>query len=328
MTSIKKFKIIFLLSVFYFLLSTFAHAQSLSLKSAKTSYNVGDSFSVSLVLDTGGQIINTINGSIGIPLDKFQILETRYGNSIISLWVERPAINANRTITFSGGVPGGFGGSSGPILSFSLKAKEAGSGKIGLQDVKVLLNDGQGTELKNISLKILTLTIKEPPPAPKVEKKAPPKPKEEKVEEIKEVYLPPPDTIPPESFIPLVSRNHSVADNKYFVSFFAVDKDSGISRYEITEEPLILSYITSKFDKPAIAGESLYVLRGQWWAYKVVVRVYDQAGNSAEGTALKPFRPILILIFVAILIISAIVITYFVSRRSNPRKSLLSKKPK
>jgi hypothetical protein len=317
MAKIKKIKIIFLLSTFFFLFSAYcASAQSLSLTSAKNSYNFGDSFSVSLSIDTGGKIVNTISGAINIPADKFQILETRYGNSIISLWVERPTINSGAgAITFAGGVPGGFGGSNGPILSFSLKAKKAGSGTASLEGIKVLLNDGLGTELKNISLKTLTLTIKEPPPAPKAEEKVLPKPEEEKP--VEEVYLPLPDTTPPESFIPLVSRNQSVADNKYFVSFFAVDKDTGISRYEIMEKPLILSYITSKFDTPFLQGESPYVLKGQWWSYKVIVRVYDQAENYTDEDVIKPFHPVVLVIFALILVVSTFLITRFASR---PRK--------
>ena len=306
-------KFIFLLSTFYFLFSISAvDAQSLSLTSAKNSYNVGDSFSVSLSINTGGNIINTISGTIRVPTDKFQILETRYGNSIISLWVERPTINSGAgTIIFAGGVPGGFSGSSGPILSFVLKAKKTGTSAVSLEGIKVLLNDGLGTELKNVNLKTLSLTIKEPAPLPKIEKE-----KEKEEPKVEEVYIPAPDTIPPENFFPMVSKNQAVADNKYFVSFFAVDKDTGVSRYEITEKPLILTYFTSKFDKPPQAGESPYVLRGQWWAYKVIVRAYDQAGNYTDGTALKPFHPLLILIFALIAVILAIIITYFVSKKT------------
>lgn len=291
------------------ILPQITNAQSLSLTSAKNTYFKGDSFQVSLSINTAGQTINTIEGVISVPLDKFQILETRYGNSIISLWVERPKIDSGKgIISFTGGIPGGFGGSNGPILSFTLKAKQTGSGQISLKDIKVLLNDGQGTELKNISLKTLTLTIKEPLPVPEEEEKP------------VEVYLPPADTIPPESFYPLVSRNASVADNKYFVSFFAVDKDSGISHYEIAEKPLILSYITSKFDKSATAGESPYVLKGQLWAYKVIVRAYDQAGNYREGTAVKNLHPIIIWILIILLVIISVAITYFLPRPRQRKK--------
>ncbi len=318
MTKIPKVKIIFLLSTFYFLFSVSVYAQSIFLNSARTSYNVGDSFSVSLNIDTGGQIINTISGSISVPTDKFQIMETRYGNSIISLWVERPKIDSGSgIISFAGGVPGGFGGSNGPILSFVLKAKKTGTSALALDNIKVLLNDGLGTELKNIASKGLSLSIGEAP----VKKPTPPSEKGEP--KIEEIYVPSPDNIPPEDFFPMVSKNSKVADNKYFVSFFAVDKDTGVSRYEITEKPLILSYITSKFNKPWTAGESPYVLRGQWWAYKVVVRAYDQAGNYKEGIVLKPFHPVVLAIFAVLLVMITFLITRFISRPRPRHKRMI-----
>ncbi len=311
MDKISKFKLIFLISTFYFLFSISAQAQSLSLTSSKTSYSVGDSFSVSLNINTGGNIINTISGTISIPADRFQILETRYGNSIVTLWVEKPKTDyANGVISFVGGIPGGFGGSNGPILSFVLKAKKTGSGSVSFKEAKVLLNDGLGTELKNVGLKILALNVSQAPvkkPTPKVE----------------EVYVSSPDAVPPEQFYPMISSNPGVADNKYFVSFFAVDKDTGVSRYEIMEKPLILTNITSKFDKPRQAGESPYVLRGQWWAYKIIVRAYDQAGNYTDGVASKPFHPVIFLIFACILVAGTFFITRLISRPRRKNKKIV-----
>ena len=277
-----------------------ANAQSLILKAPKAAYSVGDSFQVSLSIDTKGQVINTLSGTIKIPTSYLQIIDIRYGNSIVSLWVERPAINAAAgTITFTGGVPGGFSGSAGPILSFGVRAKKAGAAAISFGDIKVLLNDGLGTELKNISLSALNLTIKEAPlPSPKPKPGAPtPPPPPPKAE-----YIPPPDTVPPEDFIPVVSRHPTVADNKYFVSFFAVDKDSGVSRYEIIESPFILSWLTKQFDASPAVADTPYILQGQYWAYNVLVRACDQAENCKEAYAGKPFHPYLINVFVLILL--------------------------
>ena len=311
----QKSKFIFPLLAFCFLFSAIpALAQSLDLKSAKSSYNVGDSFSVSLSLNTDGQSINTISGAVSIPTDKFQIMDVRYGSSIISLWVDKPAINyGNGTIIFTGGIPGGYNGSSGPILSFGLKAKKVGSDVVGLQDIKVLLNDGIGTELKNISLKTLSLNISEAPP--KLIKETPAVP-----DKTEEIYAPAPDIIPPENFIPVVSRHPSIENNKFFASFFAVDKDTGISYYEVEEKPFLLSWITDKFNKPFIKADSPNILRGQYWSYRIVVRAYDQAGNYTTGFADKPFSPVVLLIFVVILILAAVLITRYASRRQHRKK--------
>ena len=76
-------------------------AENLILTSPKTSYRVGDSFSVSLVLDTKGKSINTLSGIVVVPKEKLQIVDVRYGSSIISLWVERPTLNTSvGTISF------------------------------------------------------------------------------------------------------------------------------------------------------------------------------------------------------------------------------------
>ena len=291
---------------------TIVNAQSLILKSSKSVYQVGDSFSVSLVLDTKGKSINTLRGKIIVPPGKFQILDVRSGNSIISLWVEKPAVNyTTGEITFTGGVPGGFSGSNGPIFSFGVKAKSKGSASLSLDDIKLLLNDGLGTEIPGVEKISLALNIK---PASAVTKPAltPAKPKE--------VYQPPADTTPPEDFIPLVSQHPGIADNKYFVSFFAVDKDSGIDRYEIKETPWLLPFLKYNFVK----GESPYILKNQLWRTNISVRAYDQSGNYKDAFATKPFATIIIVIFAGIAALTAIaIILIFLKRwpKSSAKKS-------
>src|SRR3989344_3586500 len=291
-----------------------AGADNLILKSAKTIYQVGDSFSVSLVLDTKGQSVNTLGATILVDKTRLQIVDVRYWSSIISLWVERPAINSTAgTITFTGGIPGGFSGSAGPILSFGVKARAEGSAAINLKDIKILLNDGKGTELSGATSGILKLSIVKAAVKPAVPAGAPEKPKE--------VYVPPPDIIPPENFIPLVSRHPTIGDNKYFVSFFAVDKDSGVSYYEIRESPLILSLITTKFDTLPARGETPYILKGQFWAYKITVRACDQAGNCTDAFVQKPLHPIAAAAIVLILLILAVLWTRWIYKpRRRPRK--------
>ncbi|OGF62283.1 hypothetical protein A2926_04305 [Candidatus Giovannonibacteria bacterium RIFCSPLOWO2_01_FULL_44_40] len=290
-----------------------ASAQSLVLKAPKTTYNVGDSFQVTLSVNTEGKSINTLSGKIQFPTSKFQILDTRYGNSIISLWVERPTVSGG-TISFTGGIPGGFSGSAGPILSFGVKARAEGSASISLSDIKILLNDGLGTEAQ-ASAAPFKLTIKKAPPVPKATEDAAPAPKE--------VYVPPSDTSPPESFIPMISRHPTVADNKYFVSFFAVDKDTGIGKYQIREEPLIVSLITTKFNTELRDAESPYILKGQYWTYEVVVRACDQAGNCTEGFAVKPLSPAIEAAFILALVLISIFITRWIYKPRHPQHRMV-----
>ena len=271
-----------------FIIPLVGRAQAVLFQSAKTSYRVGDSFQVSVMLDTKGKPVNTISGAVSVPTDKFQIFDVRYGSSIVSLWVERPVINAAAgTIAFTGGIPGGYNGSSGPILSFGLKAKATGQSALAFDGIKILLNDGMGTEAVNVTAGKLALLISAALPAPKTEEKTAPLPAEGQ-------YTPPPDTTPPENFMPMVSRHPSVGDNRYFVSFFAVDKDSGIARYEIEERPWLIEKLTRALNGAPQAAESPHILQQQWWASRVMVRAFDQAGNPREAEAFKNFHPIVI----------------------------------
>ncbi len=164
------------------------------------------------------------------------------------------------------------------------RAKTSGNVTLLPRAVSVLLNDGAGTEAKNVSIKPLQLSIVAAPKAAPAAGAALPVVK-------KEVSLA--DKTAPESFTPLVSRHPLVADNRYFISFFAVDKDSGIDHYEVREEPFLISLFSNRFIRDWTRSETPYVLSIQWWASTVRVRAVDRAGNITEASAPKPFHPVL-----------------------------------
>jgi hypothetical protein len=286
-------------------------AESLNLKTTKTSYRVGDSFQVSVSIDAGANSINTISGKIKIPTDFFQISNLRYGDSIVTLWVEKPAIDqVSGQISFAGGIPGGFNSKVGQILTFGLKAKKAGSVSLTSADVGVLLNDGQGTPLAGLTTPNLKLTILEALPPPVAPKKDPETPLPPPAP-VPEVYTPPVDTVTPEGFMPLVSKHPNIADNKYFVSFSAVDKDSGISYYEVKEIPDSLPFWETDWEK----SDGLYVLKNQYWMTKVVVRAYDQQGNYTDGEAYKSMDPSLAGVLAGL----AVTLLFYFRKLSTPR---------
>ncbi len=294
-----KFLVVILISSFWFLASS-VHAQSLLFSSSKTTYRVGDNFQVTLSINTGGRAINTISGTVDVPTLETPIVDVRYGSSIVPLWVQKPAIDRSRgVITFAGGIPGGYNG-SGEILRFGLQAKRTGKAVISLKDVEVLLNDGKGTKLAGLGLPPLTFTILVALPKPPPEEK-----KEKMPAEPEEVYAPPVDTRPPEPFTPLVARHQSVADNKYFVSFFAVDKDTGISHYIIHERPIVLTLLTAKWDAETRVEQGPYVLKNQLWPTHMIVQAYDQAGNAREASADAPIHPLFLVMVGGVVIVGA-----------------------
>ncbi len=280
--------------------------------SGKTNYHVGDSFQVVVNLDAGANSVNTISGKISVPTDYFDISSLRYGTSIVTLWVEKPAVDSSAgQITFTGGIPGGFNSRTGQVLSFVLKAKKVGTATLSLSDAKVLLNDGQGTELKNLNLPPLSVSISKALTAP-TPGKISPEP---------QVYTPPVDNTPPEAFIPLVSRHPSIGDNSYFVSFSAVDKDSGIAYYQVKETPWLLPFGAEDW----VRADSPYILKYQLWPTEVTVRAFDQQGNHTDGDSWKPIDPAFAVGIFALLVLLAYICRSLSTKKPIKPKSKMVK---
>jgi len=92
---------------------------SLYLSPSTGTYNIGDTFSVILNVDTEGKSINAAEGNLSFPKDKLRVLNISRGSSIFNLWTQEPSFsNSDGTITFGGGLPHpGYIGSSGSILT-------------------------------------------------------------------------------------------------------------------------------------------------------------------------------------------------------------------
>jgi len=287
------------LFLIFFFLPTLIFAQSVSLHATYSAYSVGDSALVTVSVNSGGQNINTVSGTVAIP-DGASVSSIRSGNSVISLWVNKPAVSGN-TITFTGGMPGGFSG-SGQLFSFLVNISQPGNLSFSLSDVHVLLNDGSGNEISNLKLGSLSLSVS------KIEAK--PKAKAE----VQQAAALPTDTAPPESFIPLIGRDPSIASGDYFVSFNAVDKGIGISKYQVREDPYILSWfgITSGWNE----AQSPYILSYQNWGSTIEVKAIDGAGNSTIGTTEKSFSNIMLAVIGMVLIVVTIILTRRFSKPS------------
>jgi hypothetical protein len=292
-----KNKFIFAIVLAATVFPSIALAQGLIFSAPKTSYHQGDTFAVSVKADTNGKSVNTVSGTIRVS-DGLSITDVRTGNSLITLWVQPPKINAAAgTIDFAGGIPGGYSGSSGPIFDIVLKAMSKGIATINYDNSEILLNDGEGTELSDLAIVPLKINVTEVP--------------KETKQEVKQEYVPPADIVPPESFMPLVSRDASIANNKYFASFSAIDKGSGIDHYELREVPTFLGWRLDSYATSWRRAESPYVLEHQLISSDVEVRAYDRNNNVATGVTHKPVDPVVYKILGLILL----VIILFEARR-------------
>lgn len=121
---------------------------ALFLEPASGTFFVGSTFDLSVVLDTKGQAVNTIEVELQFPPDKLQLASPSVGKSIIGLWPAPPVFsNKEGRIYFVGGIPSpGINTSRGVVLTLSFRVISPGQAQISFGNKSsVLLNDGRGT---------------------------------------------------------------------------------------------------------------------------------------------------------------------------------------
>ncbi|MBI2474125.1 MAG: hypothetical protein HYV68_00315 [Candidatus Taylorbacteria bacterium] len=257
--------------------------QTAKFRVLESDIRLEDSFVVQVLIDTGGKKINAVEGAVQTS-SGLTIQDVRYGDSMLTLWPKAPLIDSAGRLSFQGGVPGGYSGSGGLLFTFSVRANQIGGHRIYFGDFKAFLHDGQGTELNPIEKRTVNILVKEGSSnrGPKI------------------VDLQSGDTEAPEFFVPLVAREASVLDNRYFVSFSAVDKHSGIQSYRVVESPFILRL----FGLKTVHDNAVtpVALKYQYWPSRVTVSATDKAGYSAEVTVSKSQDKYVLGIFGAALI--------------------------
>lgn len=278
----------FLLLTTCFLLPTVSYAATLSIDPETKTVGPGDTFVVTLRLDTAtGECVNAVTAEILYPKDWMNASAVSKGESLMNLWIEEPSVDREQGRVFmSGGIPAGYcgrvqgdPGKTNVIakIIFSIPGNMIG-GKVATGPITlpltfgpkttVLLNDGLGTpapltlhdasyirELNSQGLKNEWLDI---------------------------VHT---DDIKPDLFAISVEQNKSIFDGKYFIVFSATDKQSGIHHYEIMEDdPENLGFIYGKRTKASfITGTSPYLLTDQLLKSRITVRAFDHAGNTQEA---------------------------------------------
>jgi hypothetical protein len=298
-------KLIFFITILIFV-PAFANGAILYFKPDSGQYYQDETFSVQLMLDTEKDCINTVKGEIDFSKDVLEAVNFATGNSILTLWLEKPKIEQSLgKISFVGGIPGGY---CGPLpgepgeldllLKIFFKAKRDGTANLRFsKESQVLLNDGLGTPAK-LSLKEAIFEISpEKTEAPK---------KEWEAEILK-------DNIPPEPFEIEIHQDPSIFEGKYFIIFSTTDKQTGLDYFEVKEGKRNWQKATSP-----------YLLEDQSLQSIIKVKAVDKAGNERIAEYLPPYRitwkdvlPWIILIIVGI----GIIIWLIAKRRKTARKT-------
>lgn len=280
----KLLTVVFSFSLLVFSLATPALAAVLYLEPAEGEYHRDDTFTVEARINTEGEYINTVKVDIAFSQDILEIKDFSKGNSILILWVEEPEFsNQNGTISFSGGIPGGYQGWNGLLGRIILKTKKQGTAELKFQkSSQVFLNDGLGTpaDLKTRGAKFNILA------------QSSEKPINIWQEELEK------DNVPPEPFEIEISQEPSIFEGKYFIIFSTTDKQTGLDYYEVNE---------GKNDWQR--AESPHLLKDQGLKGIIQVRATDKAGNEriAEISYLFPEKAFPWWIIIVILIVIGVI---------------------
>ena len=249
---------------------------------------------VSFVLGTEGEEINAAEGTVRLEGTGLEITDVRTGSSDIPLWVEAPVVR-NGSVRFAGIIPGGRTDDV-RLFRLTLRGTDTGSATAAVDGLRVLLNDGNGTET---SSRFVSVTIRvregaaEVPVAP-VDK----------------------DRTPPEAFVPDIVSDPSLHEGKHVLVFATQDKESGMDGFEVFETRRALTTEEDIVWTPAV---SPYVLGDQSLKSYVFVKAVDREGNERivrmdprvplAWYEQEDFAGIMVLILIAA-VVAALIIRY------------------
>lgn len=146
--SFRQLALLLFASALYLTMVTSAEAASLYLSPSTGVYQSNGTFSARVMVNTGGKPVNAAEGSLSFNPSELSVVSVNRTSSIFNLWVGEPSFsNSAGTISFSGGLPSGYSGKTGTIMTVVFRTKGSGSAKVNFSSGSVLANDGRGTNI-------------------------------------------------------------------------------------------------------------------------------------------------------------------------------------
>lgn len=236
---------------------------------------------INLNIDTGSDYINAIEGKLLYPSEILEIKEIRDGNSGINFWLEKPKIEKDGIISFSGITPGGFLGKK-IVFSILINKKSNLKGEIKLDKLSIYKNSENGEQVKfstnSLALPFISIIKKD---SIAIDLSS--------------------DKNPPQDFTPSILKDtDNQINGKNILVFGTQDKETGIDHYEVRE-----GYFSSYKN-----AESPYPLEQSILYKKIYVKAIDKANNERvvefyPSTLVKLYHQygIIVIIILVILII-------------------------
>ncbi|HRH22980.1 MAG TPA: hypothetical protein PLB51_03285 [Candidatus Paceibacterota bacterium] len=279
----------FFVFVFFFVLPVVTFGATFSVETPESA-SLGEEFLVRVFVDTEGDVLNALSGSVPLEKKSFSIERIYDGESIVSVWVDRPLFDTNTSrIVFSGFTPGGFVGKH-LVFSFVVKAKESDVFETRVGEAVALKNDGEGSSASTVSLRGRTFVSQD-------------------VSTSTVAFV---DSVSPEVFEPVVSQSELMFEGRPFVSFATLDKGSGIDHYEYAYA----------FFMPRTSNwkeiESPFELEARGFSKRIFIKAIDRMGNERVVSVVGPtyYRTILLWVILSGIVLCVLFFTrrFFVSR--------------
>jgi uncharacterized protein YpmB len=272
-----------------------ASAATVYVESSRNTISVGDTAIVAIKINADGAVLNTVDGEVAIKATKgnVSVQEFSLANSAFGLWPRTPSLSQEgHLITFVGGVPGGFSIEGATMFKVIVEAKKEGVVTISPQNLSVFSNDGKGTKLP-VTMKDFNITV--------VAKKQGVPAQNDWASIVSQ------DITPPEKFIIVLGQDKNLFEGKKFAFFSAVDNQSGIDHYDVSEN-----------GGAVVKSGSTYVLQDQGDNVKLNVVAYDKAGNKQIGSYEgAPNKINTIWIVVAIVVVILVVLRFYKKSKRN-----------
>lgn len=246
-------KILYTALLLLVFLGTYSSASALTLYVEKPSgvVQVGDTVVIKVLLDTENKEVNALEGMISLSGDVV-VDAIHTGGSVFTLWPVAPVFK-NQQISFTGGTPSSVFGGKLNVFTIALTPRKTGIITFDVSRLVGYLADGTGTPIPSYTKNITTFSVAE------------------KINDVRNDLKDAleNDTNPPQKFSIEYSRDLSVHDGKVFLSFYTTDAESGVQKYEVTEE-----------GKTYTVTDNVYVLKNQNLVGDVTVVAVDTAGNT------------------------------------------------
>jgi len=155
----------------FFLVPVITHAASIYMSPASLTLGEGQTGTFVVYVESASQAMNAVSGTLSVDTTGIALTGASKASSIVSFWASEPTPNTSAgTLSFEGVVTSpGYTGGAGRILSFTVRAKNAGTYSARFLGGSVLANDGQGTDITS-GTRGATVRVTTPTAAPEPQK--------------------------------------------------------------------------------------------------------------------------------------------------------------